>query len=714
MRQLPVVPAVLALLVLSSVRGFAQSSPPADQTASVPRLVAISGTFRPADGRPPGRVEVATFSIYADEQGGTPVWQERQSVSIDDKGRYTVMLGLTQVDGVPASVFESGAQWLSTMFERPGEAEGPRVRITSVPYALRASDADTLGGRPASAYLLAPAAGAGAPDSKAPVTKQSQEVTAGTPQSVVLTGSPNFIAKYVNSADVGNSAIFESGGSVGIGTSAPLDTLHVRFLNTNGAFTGYAVQNLGATATSYSGTLFYDQNGALGQFQGFNNSTHEYRINNIARVSPGGAFNGSINFMTGSTSRFFVATNGNIGIGTAAPTTNLEVSNALSANPAATTITTTYNAGAPGSGFLVRKARGTGAAPTAVQSGDALGIFGAGGYGATHFSTIVNAGMGVRATENWTDAAQGAALNFLVTPTTTATAITAMSLDSFGNLGVGTTAPAASLEIVRQGSADLATTSYNGETGSIVIRSAQGAIGAPAATQTGQLLGVFGGGGYDGANFTFALAGMAPVAAEDWTPTAQGTALLFGATPIGTTEIQPYLGILPNGFVSIGVPLTGNGLPVAADPLQVYGDIRMGTVSSDGCLKSFTGTGIAGTCSSDRRFKKDITPFEPVLSKLSALQPVHYYWRAADFPERHFGNDRTYGLVAQDVEQVLPELVVTNADGYKAVDYSELPLLTIEAVKELKAENDALKQRVAELKSLEQRVAELEKLLRNR
>ena len=59
--------------------------------------------------------------------------------------------------------------------------------------------------------------------------------------------------------------------------------------------TGLAVQNLGNTATSYSGMLFYDQNGALGQFQGFNNVTHEYRINNIAS-SPR-----SINFMTGST-----------------------------------------------------------------------------------------------------------------------------------------------------------------------------------------------------------------------------------------------------------------------------------------------------------------------------------------------------------------------------------------------------------------------------
>src|SRR6185503_11722536 len=123
-------------------------------------------------------------------------------------------------------------------------------------------------------------------------------------------------------------------------------------------------------------------------------------------------------------------------------------------------------------------------------------------------------------------------------------------------------------------------------------------------------------------------------------------------------------------------------------------------------------TPIAGVCSSDRRFKKDITPFAPALDKLTALQPVHYYWRAEDFPNRHFGNSRSYGLIAQDVEQVLPELVATDSDGYKAVNYSKLPLLTIQAVKELKAENDArkaendaLKQRVTELEPLKQRVA---------
>ena len=170
---------------------------------------------------------------------------------------------------------------------------------------------------------------------------------------------------------------------------------------------------------------------------------------------------------------------------------------------------------------------------------------------------------------------------------------------------------------------------------------------------------------------------------------------------------------MPGGNVGIG---TFNDFPTIADKLQVFGDIRVGTTGTNGCLRNFAGTGIAGTCSSDRRFKKDITPFSHVLEQVTALQPVHYSWRTADFPAQHFGDGRAYGLIAQDVEQVLPELVVTNDDGFKAVDYSKLPLLTIQAVKDLKAENDGLKQRIAELEksepqALKQRVAELERLV---
>ena len=60
----------------------------------------------------------------------------------------------------------------------------------------------------------------------------------------------------------------------------------------------------------------------------------------------------------------------------------------------------------------------------------------------------------------------------------------------------------------------------------------------------------------------------------------------------------------------------------------------------------------------------------------------------------HLGTGRSFGLIAQEVETVLPELVTSDERGFKAVKYSELPLLLLQAVRELKAENDGLRKQV--------------------
>ena len=807
MRVLPV------LILMSPSALFAQSSPGASST-TVPHLINISGVFRPADGQPAGAVETVTVSIYADQEGGAPLWQETQTVAVDGQGRYSLLLGASQPDGIPAAVFAAGdARWRGTLFERAGEVEGPRVRITSVPYALRASDADTLGGRPASAYVLAPPAR----DSGGRVAGASSDRET-PPANIVLAGTPNLLAKYVNGSDVGDSAVYEANGMVGVGTTTPLDYVHVRFNDPNGATTGLAVQNLGNTATSYSGTLFYDQFGALGQFQGFNNVTHEYRINNIARVSPGGAFNGSINFMLGGASKFIVAPNGNIGIGTTGPSALLEVSNAIPGGPANMWMTSYTNAIHPY--YMARRSRGTFAAPTAVQNGDGLAGFYGEGYGPSGFgggfaggmtvqavlnwtdtshgtalafqttavnstasatrmtldaggnlgigttlpvsllevsnaasgiafsqvtaSTIANSGaaslfvgsktrgtpaapsavqngdnlvaflgrgygatgfsgtrggMFVQAAETWTDTAQGTRLNFNTTVNGTNTPGTRMTITNNGNIGIGTTTPSATVEAVRSGDvAVVGATSFNdGCCAGFAARMARGTAAAPAAVQFGDPLALFLGDGYGATQFSDEAGGMIVLAAENWSDTAQGTIVAFTTTPLGSTEDAGRMAIMPDGNVGIG---TFTDIPTITDKLQVFGDIRVGTTGTNGCIKGFGGAPIAGSCSSDRRFKKDITPFDRVLDRLTGLQPVHYFWRASEFPDRQFGDRRTYGLIAQDVEQVLPELVVTNDDGYKAVDYSELPLLTIQAVKDLKSENDALKQRVSDLERL--------------
>ena len=278
-------------------------------------------------------MEIVTLAVYTEETGGAPLWQETQTVTIEAQGRYSIVMGATLPDGLPVELFASGgARWLGLHVARAGEQEQPRVLLTSVPYALRASNADTLGGRPASDYVLA-----AAPDDS---LTAGAKATPGASADIVLAGTDNFLAKYTNGgADVGNSAVYEVGGKVGVGTTAPADTLHVAFNSPGGAFTGYAVQNTALSPTAYSGMLFYDNTGALAQFQGFNNSTHEYRINNIAS-------GGSINFMIGSSSKFLVPNSGAIGIGTTNGTARLNVR----ANPSLTatgTVTTS-----PGSATL--------------------------------------------------------------------------------------------------------------------------------------------------------------------------------------------------------------------------------------------------------------------------------------------------------------------------------------------------------------------------
>ena len=313
MRQISTALVTVVYVLGSLVTTFGQSAP-AGPSVTVPPLIQITGAFQPVDGQPPSAVEIVTLSVYADAAGGLPVWQERQTVAIEKTtGRFILLLGASNPAGIPAEVFASGdAQWMSLLFERAGEREQARVRIASVPYALKASDAETLGGLPASAYLRAPTT-ASTESVRETSTLTSAAVTEGPSLAAVLPGTTNFLAKYVNASDVGNSAVYETPtanvptGAVGIGTTAPLDQLHLRFNNATGAITGLAVQNLGNTTTSYSGMLFYDQFGALGNFQGFNNVTHEYRINNIAA-------GGSINFMLGSSSKFRVRNDGDIDV----------------------------------------------------------------------------------------------------------------------------------------------------------------------------------------------------------------------------------------------------------------------------------------------------------------------------------------------------------------------------------------------------------------
>ena len=94
---------------------------------------------------------------------------------------------------------------------------------------------------------------------------------------------------------------------------------------------------------------------------------------------------------------------------------------------------------------------------------------------------------------------------------------------------------------------------------------------------------------------------------------------------------------------------------------------------------------------SDNRFKKNFRPIENPLQKVMGLNGVSYNWKSGEYKERGFSDEPQIGLIAQEVEQFFPELVHTDADGYKAVAYSKMVAVLVEAVKELKTENEKLK-----------------------
>ena len=389
---------LVGILFLSSVPfAVAQSPvPPADTSFS--HVIRLSGTLPKSTGAP-SPTETITFAIYAEETGGTPLWQETQTVTVDRTGAYNALLGSTTPDGLPLELFSTkAARWLAVRVERPGEVDQPRVLIASVPYALRAVDADTLGGRPASAYLLAPTAAGTTTTGKA----GSPTLAGGlsSPFTTSTAGTPGYLGMFTDGTNLGNSVAYQSGARIGVGTVSPADYLHIAFNDPFGAFTGLAVQNLSSNLNAASGMLFFDQNGLLGQFQGFNNASHVYAINNIAK-NGSNQFDGSINFLIGSSSKFFIAPTGNVGIGTMAPDALLKV--------VGPSTETGLRVTSPGSGQHAVRAEG----PTGTLTLLATTGFAAGGdvsSNAAAIGYVTGTAIGVAGLSDNGDAIQGAVL----------------------------------------------------------------------------------------------------------------------------------------------------------------------------------------------------------------------------------------------------------------------------------------------------------------
>lgn len=184
------------------------------------------------------------------------------------------------------------------------------------------------------------------------------------------------------------------------------------------------------------------------------------------------------------------------------------------------------------------------------------------------------------------------------------------------------------------------------------------------------------------------------------------TTTLTGATTIGSTATVNGLATLTNGLtvngagvVSIARPTTiSNTLTVTGasslnnttvnGSLTVTGAVQTGSMAISGAL-TVTGD-ITAFFTSDARLKTNLELIPNALEKVSEVNGYTFDWND-DAKAMNIGDESTdVGVVAQEIEKVMPEVVKTRANGYKAVNYEKLVPLLIEAIKELKEKVERL------------------------
>ena len=188
---------------------------------------------------------------------------------------------------------------------------------------------------------------------------------------------------------------------------------------------------------------------------------------------------------------------------------------------------------------------------------------------------------------------------------------------------------------------------------SLSLRQNNSNAGTNGASPSDAVLGSINGDGNTGSGYTLGSASIKFRAGQTFTTANQGTVIEFWTTPNNTAN------------ANVSMRLTGSGA------LNVRGDITAFALS-------------------DQRLKQDVEPITQALDKIRQLQGITFKWNMLAEDKNH--DRRDVGLLAQQVQAVLPEVVTQRDSGYLAIQYEKLVPLLVEAIKELSDQLDQLRQ----------------------
>jgi hypothetical protein len=238
----------------------------------------------------------------------------------------------------------------------------------------------------------------------------------------------------------------------------------------------------------------------------------------------------------------------------------------------------------------------------------------------------------------------------------------------------GSTAGGYPLELQGAGTGATGAAGANGATGSAGTNGATGSAGVDGASGATGSNGTNGATGSAGSNGTDGATGVTGVSG------ATGTAGSNGAN--GATG--------PQGA-------SGPGANQALDTTSGVQHASLGIGTTPGATGEIRATNeITAYYSSDERLKENILPIDNALGKLRQLKGVMFDWKddvvaGKGGEDGYFVRKHDTGVIAQEVEAVLPEVVAERPDGFKAVRYEKLAGLIIQAINELADQVDALK-----------------------